>query len=437
MDSSSEGLPEHAVQEQLSRILGSPHFSRAHKLAEFLSFVVEETLAGRVDQLKAQSIAHSVYRRGSNFEPQSNPLVRVEARRLRSRLGEYYADVGFNDPVLIEIPKGAYVPRFSDMSSLPLEPDSPQKVTEPNQVGTRATRAGPLIGAGIGGLAVGVLATWLFFEAGARDQTNSSRFTEDYEAYLMFLETRSLGRPPHIKARVLAALELARATQARDPRFGGGYAAEAFQLWQYVMFAHSNAPEADLLRAEELAQRAIKIDPEFGWGYQALSRVLSLKGDIDGAITAAEHAVELSPENAEQSGNLGLTLALTGHGAESFKPIERALRLSQGNVRTPYLNYLGIAQFHNRQFATAAETIQHNRDIGGPSGTHMFAYLAAAHAMAGTDGHARAFAEMVRSDTSGFIVGQFLRNLIVDTDEEAFLFSALDKAGLAADDLGL
>ena len=203
------------------------------------------------------------------------------------------------------------------------------------------------------------------------------------------------------------------------------------------MFGHSNASEADLLRAKELALKSIRIDPEFGWGYQALSRALLLLGDIDGAVSSAGQAVELSPDTAEQWGNLGLTLALAGQEADAIEALEAALDLSRGNVRTPYLNYLGIAQFHNRQFATAAETIQHNRDIGGPTGPHMFAYLAAAHEMAGTDGHARAFAEMVRSDTSGFIVGQFLRNLIVDTDEEAFLFSALDKAGLAADDLGL
>ena len=432
-----EGPSDDAVREQLTRVLGAPHFSRAHKLAAFLSYVVEETLAGRADRLKAPTIAQAVYERGPEFEPQSDPLVRVEAGRLRGRLGEYYAEAGINDPILIEIPKGAYVPRFSDLSQPPPEPGPPQEAAQPDRVGARVFGARSLFAAGIGGLTVGVLATWLFFEEGARTQSFAPLFTENHEAYAMFLETRSLGRPPHIKARVLAAMELARATQALDPGFGGGYAAEAFQLWQYVMFGHSTAPDADLQRAKELALKAIKIDPEFGWGYQSLSRVLSLLGDIDGATTAAKQAVELSPRTAEQWGNLGLTHALAGHEADAIEALEVALRLSRGNVRTPYLNYLGIAQFHNRQFAAAAETIQHNREIGGPTGPHMFAYLAAAHAMAGTDGHARAFAEKVRSDRAGFLVGQFLRNLIVDADEEDFLFSALKKAGLSAEDLDL
>ena len=132
-DSSSAGPPDDAVREQLARVIGAPHFSRAHKLAEFLSFVVAETLAGRADQLKAQTIAQAVYQRGPDFESQSDPLVRVEARRLRGRLGEYYAEAGNSDPILIEIPKGAYVPRFSDLTERLPEPS--QEAAEPNQVG--------------------------------------------------------------------------------------------------------------------------------------------------------------------------------------------------------------------------------------------------------------------------------------------------------------
>lgn len=435
--SALKGSSDDAVRDQLTRILGSRHFSKAHKLAEFLSYVVEESLEGNADRLKAHTIAQSVYQRGPEFEPQSDPLVRVEAGRLRGRLGEYYATAGINDPILIEIPKGAYVPRFSDLSqSLPV-PGPSQEAAERDYFGTRIFGAGSLAAVGITGLVVGVLLTWLFFEGPTSDQSSEPRFTEDNEAYAMFLDTRSLGRPPYIKARVVAALELARATQALDPSFGGGYAAEAFQLWQYVMFGHSKVPEADLKRARELAQKAIKVDPEFGWGYQSLSRALSLLRDIDGAITAAEQAVELSPETAEHWGNLGLTLVATGRTADAIEALEEALRLSRGNVRIPYRNYLGLAQFHNRQFAEAAKTIQHNRDIGGPTGPHMYAYIAAAHAMAGKDGHARAFAELVRSDTSGFSVGVFLQNLVGAPDEQAFLFSALEKAGLSQDDLGL
>lgn len=217
--------------------------------------------------------------------------------------------------------------------------------------------------------------------------------------------------------------------------YQSGCAAESFQLWQYVLFGHSKIPEADAQRALELARKAIEIDPEFAWGYQSLSRALQLLGDADGAVAAAQQAVELNPNSAEQVGNLGLTLTIVGRSTEAVAPLEEAIQLAKGNVRTPYLNYLAIAQFHNREFAESAATIERNRDIAGPMGPHMYAYLAAAHAMAGNPGHARAFAEKVRSDKSGFSVGLFLEGLIIIPDEKELVFLALEKAGLTSEEL--
>jgi tetratricopeptide (TPR) repeat protein len=225
-------------------------------------------------------------------------------------------------------------------------------------------------------------------------------------------------------------MELARETQALDPSFGGGYAAESFLYWQYIVFGHSDWPDADARRALDLARQAIEIDPEFGWGYQSLSRALQLAGDTHGAIAAAEQAVDLDPGNAEHQGNLGLALVTSGRAADAIGPLEEAMRLAEQNVRTPYMNYLGIAYFHNREFAKAAETIERNRDRGGPTGPHMYAYLAAAHAMAGNQGHARAFAEQVRAASADFSVRHFIETLFADAAERQAVFQALEKAGL-------
>jgi tetratricopeptide (TPR) repeat protein len=180
----------------------------------------------------------------------------------------------------------------------------------------------------------------------------------------------------------------------------------------------------------DLARKAIEIDPEFGWGYQSLSRALQLAGDTQGAIAAAEHAVDLDPGNAEHKGNLGLTLAISGRAADAIGPLEEAIRLTPDNVRTPYMNYLGIAYFFNREFAKAAEEIERNRDRGGPMGPHMYAYLAAAHAMAGNEGRARAFAEQVRAASSEFSVRSFIENLVHDAENRQLIFEALGRAGL-------
>jgi TolB-like protein len=74
--------------------------------------VVEETLSGRTDRIKAYSVATSVFGRDASFDPQTDPIIRIEASRLRRSLERYYLTAGKHDPVRIEIPKGSYVPTF-------------------------------------------------------------------------------------------------------------------------------------------------------------------------------------------------------------------------------------------------------------------------------------------------------------------------------------
>ncbi len=96
------------VRAQLERVLASRCFEQAARSSSFLRFVVEQTLAGHGDRLKGYAIAVEVFGRPQDFDAQSDPLVRVEAGRLRRRLIEYYADEGRDDPVRLELPRGSY-----------------------------------------------------------------------------------------------------------------------------------------------------------------------------------------------------------------------------------------------------------------------------------------------------------------------------------------
>jgi adenylate cyclase len=96
------------IRAELERILSSRCFEQAARSSKFLRFVVEQTLAGQGDRLKGYTIALEVFGRSEDFDAQSDPLVRVEAGRLRRRLTEYYADEGRNDSVRIELPRGSY-----------------------------------------------------------------------------------------------------------------------------------------------------------------------------------------------------------------------------------------------------------------------------------------------------------------------------------------
>ncbi|SFB73497.1 adenylate cyclase [Bosea sp. CRIB-10] len=105
-----DGVDADAVREQVERILRSVDFAATGRLRSFLSFVVEEALAGRGNRLKAYVIAKEVFGRGDNFDTMNDPVVRIEAGRLRRALERYYLLSGRNDPIRIDIPKGTYIP---------------------------------------------------------------------------------------------------------------------------------------------------------------------------------------------------------------------------------------------------------------------------------------------------------------------------------------
>ena len=107
---SQTGLSDALIRAELDRILASEIFSRSGQLRRFLSFIVEQTLAGQGHALKESVIAHQLYGKGTDFDGGTDPVVRVDARRLRDKLREYYD--GRSDPVVISLPKGSYVPAF-------------------------------------------------------------------------------------------------------------------------------------------------------------------------------------------------------------------------------------------------------------------------------------------------------------------------------------
>lgn len=105
------------VRAQLKRILSSLAFADAERGSRFLRFVVEAALEGRTGEIKESVIGVEVLGRSPSFDPKTDPIVRVEAGRLRSRLNTYYQNDGKADSVLISLPKGGYVPEFSDNKS--------------------------------------------------------------------------------------------------------------------------------------------------------------------------------------------------------------------------------------------------------------------------------------------------------------------------------
>ena len=102
-----------AIRQQLDRILTSGPFVQSQRRQRFLEYIVHETLAGRGERIKGYSIALEVFGRPDTFDPIVDPIVRIEAGRLRDKLRHYYDTEGMSDPIRIELPRGGYMPRIA------------------------------------------------------------------------------------------------------------------------------------------------------------------------------------------------------------------------------------------------------------------------------------------------------------------------------------
>ncbi|HEY0383586.1 MAG TPA: hypothetical protein VGC72_15455 [Candidatus Elarobacter sp.] len=105
-----DGILVQAVRDHLERIVADDLFSGAARLCRFLRFTVESKIGGREDQVKEFVIGREVFDRKDGYDPRLDPIVRVEARRLRAKLAEYYAGPGRTEPLRLEYPRGSYVP---------------------------------------------------------------------------------------------------------------------------------------------------------------------------------------------------------------------------------------------------------------------------------------------------------------------------------------
>ena len=124
-----DGLSEAAIRAQLNTILSSEVFSRSQQLRRFLSFIVEQTLAEQGHTLKESVLAHELYGKGTDFDGGTDPVVRVDARRLRDKLREYYESR--SDPIVVSLPKGSYVPVFERTAEPEIHTAPPTVVAVP------------------------------------------------------------------------------------------------------------------------------------------------------------------------------------------------------------------------------------------------------------------------------------------------------------------
>lgn len=195
------------VRAQLERLVASPDLDLPPRARRFLRYIVEETLAGRGNRIKAYSVGTEVFERDSNFDAQSDPVVRIEAGRLRRALEHYYLVPGLFDPVIIDVPKGAYVPHFT-LRALPrveavkaVDPPSPSTPLPENRFALRSRpRHSLLIGLSAAVLAAVTVLIWWGASQWISQQSVQSSATTPSGPTLVVIPFASLGEGPETKS---------------------------------------------------------------------------------------------------------------------------------------------------------------------------------------------------------------------------------------------
>jgi hypothetical protein len=169
-----QGLSREQVLEQMERVLSSSVFQGAGRSRALLKFLVEESVADRTERLKEYTIGAEALAKGDAFDPRTDPIVRAEASRLRSRLERYYASEGRDDPVVIVLPKGSYVPQIQVRADSVERASQPAAESTPTRTRTRDRWVWLIAGVAIGAAA---MAPWVLRRpSAARDSGNALQF---------------------------------------------------------------------------------------------------------------------------------------------------------------------------------------------------------------------------------------------------------------------
>jgi TolB-like protein len=397
-------VPQHTaevVRRAVDKVASSALFADSQRMARFLRFAVEETLQGNGCRLKEIVIGVEVFDRGADYDPRLDPIVRVEARRLRAKLLAYYEGEGKDDDLVIEFPKGTYQPVFRARAAAAEEPPpTPPAVAtiailpfanldpEPDQQYFSDGLTEELIHAltRIPELRVMAWNTASHFRA---DQDIASVRTRLGVAYVLRGAVRRTGQRVRVTAQlidtqtgeylwsetynreildvftiqeqiasvIVNALQLRLGDSAQGPSARPQRSLECYNLCLRGRF-HANDRTPDGLRRSAICfQQAVAVDGSSALAYAGLADTYTMLADygfvkpcdaMEIARSAAEKAIAFDPNSAEAHTSLAwIRSHYDWRWAEAGRLYRRAIELNPGYATarhwyaTDYLAMLG------------------------------------------------------------------------------------------------
>lgn len=206
---------------------------------------------------------------------------------------------------------------------------------------------------------------------------------ENAAARALYKQALDLVNPPNDAGRLLASRRAFERVVELAPDFAGGYAGAAYTHAFIVFWGRSETPDEDTRKAFELSDRALALDSSFGLAYSTQAFAHQALRDFDQALIASSKAIKMQPNDPYVSVYHAAVLLSSGEPEKGIGFAKRALRLDPLAPRTPYLNILGMANFHAGNYSEALDAFRRNIDRGGPFGAHIQCYLTATYAHLG------------------------------------------------------
>ena len=279
------------LRRQLDRILASPGFAHNERLSRFLGFLVEHQLEGRESELKESVIGIEVFGRPPDYNPKRDAIVRTEAGRLRARLTEYYANGGKWDALVIEVPKGGYVPVIR-------HPVSKRKAQNGSRWRLKVSVAGMVVV-----IVASLLAPWAMRRSasssagtpkGPRPRLGQNqRNYETSQAYALYVRAQAAYHAGEEIADTNVGIyqEAINKDRSFAPAYAGLAAALAFDSSRPI-----GRRKDGLIDMQVAAEKAIQIDPLLPQAHEALGVVYARLGEWTKSQHSFRRAIELDPK---------------------------------------------------------------------------------------------------------------------------------------------
>ncbi|WP_422041107.1 tetratricopeptide repeat protein [Roseibium sp.] len=444
-----------AVRDALHAVISSEELASSPRLKQILSYIVEERLAGRGDQIRGKTIAADVYGRALDGRNASDNIVRVEARRLRRVLDQFYEGSGRDENIRIHVDAGTYVPRFELREDTNLAANAGNQATPvtENTASVFVRSAPPLRFATVAGVVVALVAGGVFlFQQGATPPVVPAPVTDPQVAVRSALmekspvsvqsmnlaeQARGLLFPVFDAERQRLAISLFDRAIALDPSLPDGYAGKAQALATLAFLAKDDMQSTDLMQqAASLASRARELGPTSARAHGATAWIASMSGGSETARKHANIAVGLMPDDGYILDIDGVVAILAGDGARAAKASDpERLRLGKGRFGAP--NIWGVANYMLGNYDTVIDAFETAPAAGAPVSAPSLIFLAAAHDHLGNTRAAANAVRDLRTTWPDFPVPFVLDKMFAQKEFASDIYSRLEKNGYERAGIGI